>query len=122
MIGSPFRVHNSRRSGGEHRADVEQVLAAPEELAIDYKARHPKDAVRLGGMADPLQLRPPLSRHVSREAYGVGTCLFEHRPDHAGVLDVELALPKTLEDQVMIAPQHLGSLALDVEHADRGKG
>src|SRR6516162_17357 len=112
MIGSPSGRHNSCRSGGEQRADVGQVLATPEQLAIDDKTRHPEDAVRLGGMANLLQLRPPLPRQIGREARAIGTGLFEHRTDHTRVLDVELALPKTLESQIVIAPQHRASLAL----------
>src|SRR6516164_1237278 len=104
MIGSPPGGHNSRRSGGEHRADIGQVLTAPEELPVHDKARHPENAAFLGGPADPLQLLPPFPRRISREAGSVGAGLREHRTDHARVLDVELAFPETLEGDVVIAP------------------
>src|SRR6516164_1121222 len=122
MIGSPSGGHNSRGSGRTLRADIGQMLTAPEQLAIDDKARHPEDAFRLGGAANPLQLPPPLPRQVRRKAGSVDTGFFEHRTDHPRVLDVELTLPKALEGQIVIAPQHLASLALGIEHADCGEG
>jgi hypothetical protein len=48
------------------------VLAAPEELAVDDKGRHPEDALRLGGAADPLDLRPPLLRRISLKTVVIG--------------------------------------------------
>src|ERR1700744_3024049 len=43
-------------SGGEHCADVGQVFAAPEQLAIDDKGRYAEHADRLGGTRHTVDL------------------------------------------------------------------
>src|SRR6516225_3708678 len=98
------------------------MLAPPEQLAVNNKARHPENADRLRCAANPIELPPPLSRRISREAGGVGAGFRQHRTDHIGILDVELALPEALEDDVVIAAQHRVALALGVEHTAGGEG
>src|SRR5271167_2354238 len=122
MIWVPFGRYNSGRRGGrEYPADVGQVFATPEQLAVQDKARHPENADRLGATADPIELLPPLPRRISREAGGVGTGLLQHRADHTGILDVELTFPEALESDVVIAAQHRVALLLRVEHAACGE-
>ena len=64
MIGSLRGEDNSGSLVSEHGADVREMLAAPEQLAIENKARHPKNADLLGGAADLVELRPPLPLQI----------------------------------------------------------
>src|ERR1700740_1176095 len=97
------------------------MFAAPEHLAVDDESGHSENADRLGCTADPVDLLPPLPRQISREARGVGARLRQHRADHLGILDVELAFPEALESDVVIAAQHCLALAPGVEHAAGGE-
>src|SRR6516165_12278397 len=97
------------------------MLAPPEQLAVNDKARHPENAKRLGRAADPIELLPPLPLQISREAGGVGARLRQHRADHLGMLDVERAFPEALESDVVIAAQHRVALALGIQHAAGGE-
>src|SRR5215472_2669918 len=91
------------QSALEHGADVREVLATPEKLAVDDEARHPEDALFLGGTADCFDLAPAFVGAISRKASRVGASLDQNRLQDFGVLDVELALPEPLEDDVVIA-------------------
>jgi hypothetical protein len=93
------------------------VLAAPEQLAVEYKARHAEHPDRLGGMADAVDLHAAGARRIIGKLGDIGTGFRQHAADHAGILDVELALPEAFEGRVVISPEHIVSLALRVQHA-----
>src|SRR5439155_26217811 len=102
---------------GEDVADVGQVLAAPEQFAVDDKRGHAKDALFLGGARDAVDFARPLAGGVVGKPGGIGPGLGEHRGDDRLVLDVELALPEALEDAVVIAAKDPSALSFGVEHA-----
>src|SRR4029077_17324643 len=101
----------------EDFADIGQVLAAPEKLAVENKGRHPEDPNLLGSATDALDLLPTLPDEISRKTRGIGAGFRQHRVDHIGVLDVEFTLPEALEDGVMITAQDRIALTFGVEHA-----
>src|SRR5215469_1691858 len=93
------------QSALEHRADVREVFATPEKLPIDDKARHPKDALFLGGTADCFDLAPAFVGGISRKSSRLGAGLGQYRANDFGVLDVELALPEPLENDVVVTAE-----------------
>src|SRR5690242_17256365 len=92
-------------SGGEHSADICQMLAAPEQLAIDDKTGHAEHAAFLCRPADHRDL---VAQHwrLTDELGRVGAGFCKHVADDHGVLDIQLALPKPFEDAVVVAAQH----------------
>src|SRR5215469_16153841 len=110
------------QSALEHGADVRKVLATPEKLAVDDKARHPEDALFLGGTADCFDLAQAFVGSISRKASRFGAGLGQYRADDFGVLDVELALPEPLENDVVIAAEDQVALLLRPQHAAGGEG
>src|SRR3984893_16333885 len=117
MIGSPSLRDNSCSWGCEHRLDIGEMLAAPEQLAVEDETRHSENTNRLGHAADALDLLSTVVRQISREARGVGAGLGQHGAHNGGIFDVELAFPEALEDHVVIPAQHRIAPPFGVEHA-----
>src|SRR5689334_6703259 len=105
------------RRGAEHLTDVGQVLAAPEQLAIDNKARNAKDPDFLRGAADTAHLHTAGPVRIVGKPRRIAAGVGQYAADHADILDVELALPEALEDRVVVAAEHRVTLAPRVQHA-----
>src|SRR5215471_7036916 len=111
------RFRDGRSS--EYFPNIGQVLAAPENFAVDDEARHAEDALLLGFAANAVELGMACTGEIGGETRHVGTGFGEHGGYDRRVLDVELAFPETLEGHVVIAPEHSVVLLLRVEHADQ---
>ena len=93
------------------------MLAAPEQLAVDNKARDAEHADFLGSAADTVHLHAAGPGRIVGKPQRIDTGFGQDAADHAGILDVELALPEALEDRVVVTAEHRVTLALRVQHA-----
>src|SRR5215472_16327456 len=118
-LGAPLAAALLRRLV-EHLADVGQVLAAPEQLAVENKGRHAKNPDLFAGAADPFEFLAPLLRQIDGKPGGVCTGFGQDGGNDVGVFDVELALPEALELRVMVTSKDAVALPLGVQHAARG--
>src|SRR5438045_1219337 len=84
-------------TAAEPLAGVGEGSAASDRLAMDDKGRPAETAGRLGGARDALDLAPPFPGGIAGKFGGGGAGFGQHRGDDGRILDVELALPETLE-------------------------
>src|SRR5215472_2000251 len=118
-LGAPLAAALLRRLV-EHLADVGQVLAAPEQLAVENKGRYAKNPDLFGGAAYPFEFLPAFLDQIDGKAGGVCTGFGQDGGNDIGILDVELALPEALEYRIVIAAKDAVALPLGVQHAARG--
>src|SRR4029077_20567967 len=78
--------------------------------------RHTENADSFGCFTDAFELVPALFQ-IGAEAGHIGPRFGKHLGDDNGILDVELAPPEALEDDVVIAAQDCVAMALREQHA-----
>ena len=100
------------------------MFTTPVQIAIrQQKARDAENASRLGGLLHGLQLAPAFALPECTEARDIRAHALQHVLEGRGVLDVELALPESFEDLVVVGallllgarlPLRLGRLPGDI--------
>src|SRR5690349_6238333 len=100
-------------------AHLREPIAAPEELAVDDEHRHAEDARLLRLRPDAVVLGAALAFDEGAESLGRRARLLQHRLHHVERLDIELAFPEAVEDDVVVAPED--AFPFRIEQADAGE-
>src|SRR6202034_1993893 len=100
--------------------DVGQMLAAPEQFALDQEARHAEYAGRLRSIVDRFVFAAAFIRQIRVEAGHVRAGFGERRGDHLAIFEVKLTSPEALENPIMVGAELSRALALRPQHSDRG--
>lgn len=111
-------------SGGgirEHRANIRQVLAAPEKLAVNDESGYAENACRVGLVANLVVLGAPSPGQVALKDGGVGAGGRQGYFDDFRIFDIELAPPEFSQTRDRDSCEKLRRARASPKHSNRGQ-